>query len=295
MKITHRGTPATERIWVGVCRSCKSEAEATESEMTNITHDQREGGSFSLPPLPPPFEVWGEDEPGLIEGYDAETVERLRLEAIEAYKAGLIAKWENYQANEAEGDAFTVGYFTRVEEEDAALAQQQGEAVPFAWHVCSVNKDGSLSLEFAAAWQEAAHEHINDAIADHGIEDAAAWVVRPAYHHPAPAQQPLNAWIKTADQMPPSGKTVLAFYLNANGLPRRVRAQWVAAKSSESGSESDIGEYDEATDTYYDPEGWYEQIDNWDDLSAVAICGVTVTHWMLLPEPPAHGIGGEKP
>ena len=110
-----------------------------------------------------------------------------------------------------------------------------------------------------------------------------------------PAQQPLSQWIKTADQMPPSGQTVLVSYLNANGLPRRVRAQWIAPKSSESGSESDIGEYDEVTDTYYDPEGWYEQIDNWDTYSAVGICGVEVTHWMSMPPEPAHGIGGEKP
>lgn len=72
-----------------------------------------------------------------------------------------------------------------------ALAEKQVEAVPFAWHVCSVNKDGSLSLEFAAAWEEAAHEHINAAITESEIEDAASWVVRPAYHRP-PARQPLS-------------------------------------------------------------------------------------------------------
>ena len=52
---------------------------------------------------------------------------------------------------------------------------------PVAWHVCSVNSDGSLSLEHAAAWKEAAHEHINDAINEHDIEEAATWVVRPVY------------------------------------------------------------------------------------------------------------------
>lgn len=95
-----------------------------------------------------------------------------------------------------------------------------------------------------------------------------------------------GVWIKTQDQMPPSGQTVLAYYINQVGNGRRVRAQWIAAKSCESGSESDIGEYDEETDTYYDPEGWYEQIDNWDTYSAVGICGVTVTHWMPLPKAP---------
>jgi len=52
MKITKKGTPASERIWLGTCRNCKSEAEATESEMTHITHDQREGGSFSWEKCP---------------------------------------------------------------------------------------------------------------------------------------------------------------------------------------------------------------------------------------------------
>ena len=60
---------------------------------------------------------------------------------------------------------------------------------PVAWHVCSVNSDGSLSLEFAAPWEELAHEHINDAINEHDIDGATSWVVRPVYTHP-PAPQP---------------------------------------------------------------------------------------------------------
>lgn len=52
MKITKRGTPADERTWLGTCRSCNSEAEAKQSEMTHITHDQREGGSFSWEKCP---------------------------------------------------------------------------------------------------------------------------------------------------------------------------------------------------------------------------------------------------
>lgn len=61
---------------------------------------------------------------------------------------------------------------------------------PAAWLVCSVNSDGSLSLEHATAWEEAAHEHINDAITEHGIEEAASWVVRPAYVAAPVAQHP---------------------------------------------------------------------------------------------------------
>ena len=44
-------------------------------------------------------------------------------------------------------------------------------------------------------------------------------------------------------------------------------------------------DYDEETDEYYFPEGWWEVIKNWDDYSCVAIED-TVTHWMPLPVPP---------
>lgn len=63
----------------------------------------------------------------------------------------------------------------------AADAAEGGEAV--AWLV--LDKQGALM--HAAAWREAAHEHINDAINEHGLTEAAKWVVRPAYTHPAPA------------------------------------------------------------------------------------------------------------
>jgi hypothetical protein len=86
--------------------------------------------------------------------------------------------------------------------------------------------------------------------------------------------------------MPPSGQTVLAFYKNSAGKDRRIRAEWIAAKTVESSSMSDIGEYDEAADTYFDPEGWYEQIDNWEEYTAIMVT-YNITHWMPLPAAPA--------
>lgn len=47
-------------------------------------------------------------------------------------------------------------------------------------------------------------------------------------------------------------------------------------------------DYDEETDEYYWPEGWWEVIKNWDDYSCVAIADF-VTHWTPLPEPPEGG------
>ena len=96
------------------------------------------------------------------------------------------------------------------------------------------------------------------------------------------------AWISVTDALPKSGVTVLACYRNRLGKLRRIRAHWIAAKTAEANSEDwdQCSEYDEATDTYYVTEGWYERIDNWGDYSAVAVSEGDVTHWMPLPEAP---------
>lgn len=47
-------------------------------------------------------------------------------------------------------------------------------------------------------------------------------------------------------------------------------------------------DYNEDTDEYYFPEGWWEVIKNWDDYSCVAIED-KVTHWMPLPKGPEEG------
>lgn len=96
----------------------------------------------------------------------------------------------------------------------------------------------------------------------------------------------MSDWIKTVDQMPASGRTVLAYYANALGMSRIIRAAWLDKYSEECDAEDDIGEYCEGDDAYYWPEGWYEQIDNWDDYTAVAVYQGEITHWMPLPKLP---------
>jgi hypothetical protein len=67
-------------------------------------------------------------------------------------------------------------------------AQAATAAEPVAWLV--LDKDGSLV--HAAAYRHAAHEHINDAINEHGITEAARWVVRPAYAAPVTQAEPMT-------------------------------------------------------------------------------------------------------
>jgi hypothetical protein len=99
-------------------------------------------------------------------------------------------------------------------------------------------------------------------------------------------------WTAVSEALPQPGVTVLACYRNRNDKLRRIRAVWVPAKFEEASPDQDYAEYDDASDTYYSPQGWYEQIDNWPDYSAVAVCEGDVTHWM--PMPPLPGADGVK-
>lgn len=90
----------------------------------------------------------------------------------------------------------------------------------------------------------------------------------------------------------PHGKNVLLAYKNCLGKSRVVKAAFLEKYSVEENSYDDFVEccdYHEEHDTYYWPEGWYEQIDNWDDLSAVAIDKGNIERavgWMPLPATP---------
>lgn len=73
-----------------------------------------------------------------------------------------------------------------------------------------------------------------------------------------------------------------------------IRAMWVPAKSLEVGIESndEFGEYDEATDEYYCPEGWYEWNANEETHWLVTD---TPVRWMALPTTAAPGPASPTP
>lgn len=109
----------------------------------------------------------------------------------------------------------------------------------------------------------------------------------------APAVDVRPQWISVKERMPESGKHVLAcceVRLLSGGKKRYVCEAMYTAKKSISVSNWDDcdgsgAEYDEETDEYYFPEGWWECIHNWDEYTSVAIADF-VTHWMPLPELP---------
>lgn len=101
--------------------------------------------------------------------------------------------------------------------------------------------------------------------------------------HPAP--------VPVAERLPEPSTKVLAHYFNDLGKGRTICAIWVPAKTrSDSYGDDDFTEYDEELDTFYWPEGWYEAIENWDDLGYVKVDEGEVIYWQPLPKWPVHAL-----
>ena len=103
-----------------------------------------------------------------------------------------------------------------------------------------------------------------------------------AQRHPEP--------VPVSERLPEPGTKVLAHYFNALGKGRTICAIWVPAKSrSDEGDldADDFLEYDEEGDKYYWPEGWYEAIENWEELGWVKVYEGEVVYWQPLPKWPA--------
>ena len=95
--------------------------------------------------------------------------------------------------------------------------------------------------------------------------------------------------VPVSERLPEPNTKVLAHYFNALGNGRTICAIWVPAKSrnDDVGDDDDFLEYDEEDDKFYWPEGWYEVIENWDDLGWVAVNEGEVAYWQPLPKWPA--------
>lgn len=85
----------------------------------------------------------------------------------------------------------------------------------------------------------------------------------------------------------PGGKKILIVYKNSLGNSRIIIAKHYSKFAVEASYDTDLDtDYSEETDTYYWPEGWYEQADNWDEYTDIALNQGEPTHWMPLPAPP---------
>jgi len=139
--------------------------------------------------------------------------------------------------------------------------------------------DAGLSVQDAARRigisENALRSHLE------GESDPAPFVVQYALEMMGAA-----SWIKAWRRLPESGRPVLACYRHRTGRFLTIRAVWIAAHSIEAAPDTEISDYDAETDVYYEPEGWYESVDHWDERTLIAVPRSSITHWMHLPETP---------
>ena len=158
----------------------------------------------------------------------------------------------------------------------------QPSAVPDRWKLVPVEPTRNM-IEYA-----------QDEVAKEGVIPS-AWLLEIAYQRMLAAAPPAQAtvqgarWIPVSQQLPKQNEKVLVTYTNQLGNCRRVIAELVAKHTVEASDDcwGDGADYDEATDQYYCPAGWYECVENWDELAYLAINEGEVTHWMPLPAAPA--------
>jgi len=95
----------------------------------------------------------------------------------------------------------------------------------------------------------------------------------------------MSEWISVNDRLPDSGKRVLFSWRNLSGLARTSMGVYAAKFTIEEVGDwsEDSLDYDESRDTYYRPEGWWEE--GW-EIEECASVSCAVTHWQPLPPPP---------
>lgn len=129
-----------------------------------------------------------------------------------------------------------------------------------------------------AAFIEAVNPATVLALIDH-IERLSAGVLAGAVR--------VESWVPVGLMMPYPGQPVLAHFKNELGKSRMIVAVHYPKFWREADNDNDElpTEYDEKTDQFYWPAGFYEKVECWEDFTFLAVTE-TITHWHMLPMPP---------
>ena len=93
----------------------------------------------------------------------------------------------------------------------------------------------------------------------------------------------MSHWISVTAALPESGVKVMVHFRNELGKSRRTTAHY-AVKHTIDASHWEEGGADETEDGAYEPEGWWEESVEGEELHSLN--HHEVTHWMPLPEYP---------
>lgn len=92
-------------------------------------------------------------------------------------------------------------------------------------------------------------------------------------------------WISTVLTPPPKNKPILINILDYKQESKIIKAVYFGEKKIVAAFDFDEGEYDEQTDTYYCPEGWYESDKSLIDVRGFRLIGVNGLFIHVLEHP----------
>lgn len=141
------------------------------------------------------------------------------------------------------------------------------------------------TVQVAHLWQHCETGRTRIVMPDMIVDADASWqVVGPLCLGAAPPTAQAEGWTKLPGQLPEPGMPVLLDI----GKKYPIRAMWAAKHTVQAADDdTDWGEYVEADDMYYAPEGWYEWNQCEDNHWRVT---ETPRAWMPLPPTSAEGV-----
>ena len=158
----------------------------------------------------------------------------------------------------------------------ARLLREAAEELRQA-HAYNNSEGWENETDAKAAYDE--HLAAAQALEDWEAAVGAGGVSGPLMGIAAPPTAQAEGWTKLPGQLPEPGMPVLLDI----GKKYPIRALWAAKNTVRVGTDvDDWGEYDEETDEYYCPEGWYE----WNEHEEVHwAVSETPRAWSELPQP----------
>jgi len=177
---------------------------------------------------------------------------------------------------------------------DEAGELRRKNAIAHRESTISELQDSVKQFEFAQDVWQSRRDWLQDRVKELEVEKEANWIAlqtvsKLVKREEFKIKELENPWVSVDKEMPEAGLMVLVRMQYAKGSKTVCFTAKYTAKFTEEADDF-YGDYDEKTDTYYCPEGWYENQTNWDgEYGYIFVNEGKVIEWLTIP--PITGAG----